>query len=206
MNSVSYASPDAPLFGSLGIQQTDMVKSGWSKVNQANAAAGPTPSGVPADVASFAPAFVVPSMLDKGTPGVPRQPGQPPAQPPAQRPGQPPAQRPGQPPAQPGAGGPIKLSNPPGKHQVHMVYGAWCGHSKRALPAFQELVKMTDVTTSSGQPIEFVLTEDTNKALVKEMQVRGFPTYKYVLPDGTVKPFNAGNRSKEAILESAKKL
>jgi thiol-disulfide isomerase/thioredoxin len=87
-----------------------------------------------------------------------------------------------------------------------MVYGAWCGHSKRALPAFQELVKMTDVTTSSGQPIEFVLTEDTNKALVKEMQVRGFPTYKYVLPDGTVKPFNAGNRSKEAILESAKKL
>ena len=87
-----------------------------------------------------------------------------------------------------------------------MVYGAWCGHSKRALPAFQELVAMTDVTTASGKPLEFVLTEDTNRELVKEMNVRGFPTYKYVLPDGTVQPFDAGNRSKETILANAKKL
>ena len=42
--------------------------------------------------------------------------------------------------------------------------------------------------------------------LVKEMNVRGFPTYKYVLPDGTVQPFDAGNRSKETILANAKKL
>ena len=91
--------------------------------------------------------------------------------------------------------------------EVHMVYGAWCGHSKNALPAFEELVKMKDVTTNGGLPVEFILTEDTSKDMEKfKSKVKGFPTYMVVNKDGKIEELKGHNRGKDSILEAVKKL
>ena len=94
-----------------------------------------------------------------------------------------------------------------GGYDVLMVYGEWCGHSKRALPAFTDLAGMKDVKTPSGKSVHFVLVnEKDEREKVAALGVRGFPTYMVVYPTGEVKPFNAGNRSKEFILAEAEKL
>lgn len=94
-----------------------------------------------------------------------------------------------------------------GDLEVHMVYGAWCGHSKRALPAFEELVKETGVKTSGGASVKFVLTEDKSDGMEKfKGKVRGFPTYMVVKPDGSMDELNGHDRSKESIINAVKAL
>lgn len=90
--------------------------------------------------------------------------------------------------------------------EVHMVYAEWCGHSQNALEPFKELVDMTDVSTSSGKPVKFVLTEQSSDGF-KEFKgkVKGFPTY--MLKDGAnLKEINVGDRSKDSILSAVEKL
>jgi len=90
--------------------------------------------------------------------------------------------------------------------EVHMVYAEWCGHSQNALAPFEELVKMTDVTTSSGRPVNFVLTEQSSEGF-KEFKgkVKGFPTY--MIKDGSsLNEINVGDRSKDSILSAVEKL
>lgn len=90
--------------------------------------------------------------------------------------------------------------------EVHMVYAKWCGHSQNALPPFEELVKMTDVTTSSGRPVKFVLTEQSSDGF-KEFKgkVKGFPTY--MVKDGSkLEEIDVGDRSKDSVLSAVEKL
>ena len=118
---------------------------------------------------------------------------------------QPPAQ---QPPVQPTPfAQPPPAQQPPsggGKPvEVHMVYGEWCGHSKRAMPAFEELVKESGVTTGSGSPVKFVMTEDTSPGMEQfKSKVRGFPTYMVVKPDGSMEELNGHDRSKDSIINA----
>jgi len=44
--------------------------------------------------------------------------------------------------------------------KVYMVYGDWCGWSKKALGPFKEAMNESGVTTSMGTPVEFTLIED----------------------------------------------
>ena len=91
-------------------------------------------------------------------------------------------------------------------YEVHFVYAEWCGHSKKAKPAMMELTKNNTVKSSSGKSVKFVMTPDTTE-LAKSMKVRGYPTYKVKdLSTGTISDFNAGDRSKEAIMTEAAKL
>tara|TARA_B100000214_G_scaffold58799_3_gene38113 strand:+ start:8783 stop:9613 length:831 start_codon:yes stop_codon:yes gene_type:complete len=94
--------------------------------------------------------------------------------------------------------------------EVHMVYGGWCGHSRNALPAFEELVKVTDVQTSKGSPVKFVLTEDKSEGMKRfregEPKVTGFPTYMVVKPDDTMEVLQGHDRTKDSIITAVKKL
>ena len=91
-----------------------------------------------------------------------------------------------------------------------MVYGGWCGHSRNALPAFEELVPMKDVTTSTGSPVSFILTEDKSDEMKRfregDPPVTGFPTYMVVKPDGTMEKLQGHDRSKDSIITAAKAL
>lgn len=94
--------------------------------------------------------------------------------------------------------------------EVHMVYGSWCGHSRNALPAFEELVKVNDIQTSVGTPIKFVLTEDKSDGMKRfregEPKVRGFPTYMIVKSDDTMEVLQGHDRSKDSIIKAVKEL
>lgn len=91
--------------------------------------------------------------------------------------------------------------------ELHMVYGAWCGHSKRAIPAFEELVKEKGVKTSAGTPVNFVLTEDKSEGMAQfKGEVRGFPTYMVVKPDGSMEKLEKHDRSKDSIISAMKEL
>ena len=92
-----------------------------------------------------------------------------------------------------------------GDLEVHMVYGAWCGHSKRALPAFEELVKESGVKTGGGSSVKFVLTEDKSDEMEKfKGKVRGFPTYMVVKSDGTMDELKGHDRSKDSSLTQSR--
>jgi thiol-disulfide isomerase/thioredoxin len=95
--------------------------------------------------------------------------------------------------------------------EVHFVYAEWCGHSQNAIPAFEELTKMSDVKTQSGIPVTFVMTEEQSDEFSQfKGKVKGFPTYMTVLKEnGEVKSLEellVQSRSKEGILEAAKEL
>ena len=97
------------------------------------------------------------------------------------------------------------------KIEIHMVYGEWCGHSKRAKPAFEELVSKTDVTTSNGTPVTFVMTDDKSEAMAQfREKVRGFPTYMTVIKEGdnitSMEQLNGHDRSKDSIIDAVKVL
>ena len=100
--------------------------------------------------------------------------------------------------------------NPPiggGGLEVHMVYGDWCGHSQRALPAFEELIKDNSVKTGLGSSVKFVLTDDKGEGMAKfKEQVKGFPTYMVVKPDGSMEVLNGHDRSKDSIIKAVKAL
>ena len=91
-----------------------------------------------------------------------------------------------------------------GPIEVHMVYAEWCGHSKRALPAFDKLVNNQSVTTKSGRKVTFVKTDEKSKDF-KDFKVRGFPSY--MVKDGrNIAPINVGDRSEQSIIDAVKEL
>jgi len=102
--------------------------------------------------------------------------------------------------------------NPPiggggGGLEVHMVYGDWCGHSKRAMPDFEELLKDTSVKTGAGSPVKFVMTDDKGEGMAKfKEKVKGFPTYMVVKSDGSMEVLNGHDRSKDSIITAVKAL
>ena len=92
-----------------------------------------------------------------------------------------------------------------------MVYGDWCGHSKRAKPAFEDLVPMKDVKTSEGSTVSFVMTDDKSDGMsLFRGIVRGFPTYMVVIKQGInvvlMEVLKDHDRSKDKLLDATKAL
>ena len=133
------------------------------------------------------------------------QPGQQPVMPPTNR-GmvQPPSKQMMPPTAPMGPGGEGPGGEGPGGAggaEVHFVFGEWCGHSRNAKPEFQGLVSRTDVTTSNGIPVKFVMTEDTSPGMEKfKSSVQGFPSYMLVKPDGQMEELMGHNRTADSIV------
>ena len=85
--------------------------------------------------------------------------------------------------------------------EVHFVFGEWCGHSRNAKPEFQNLVSRSDVKTSNGMPVKFVMTEDTSPGMEKfKSSVQGFPSYMMVKPNGQMEELVGHNRTADSIV------
>jgi thiol-disulfide isomerase/thioredoxin len=183
-----------------------------------------TPGVTGSDFKPFDPSSIDGSLLDAqfGGMGMDFQAGQP--QPGHPQPGHPQAGHPqaghpqaghpqagplqaGPPQAGPPQAGPPQAGAPQagGAVEVHMIYGTWCGHSKRAMPAFEELVTDNSITTANGSPVKFVMTEDTSPGMKQfEKEVNGFPSYMLVKGDGSMEPLEGHDRGKESIIEAVK--
>ena len=87
-----------------------------------------------------------------------------------------------------------------------MVYAEWCGHSQNALGAFEGLVDKTDVKTSDGKTVKFVLTEQSSDGFEEfKGKVKGFPSYM-VKEGGELTEVDVGDRSESAIISAAEGL
>ena len=217
-DNMIYSSPSAPNFGKI-LELNDVVPLHDYKRKQANGAGSPSAprAAAPSQFGSLAPAAVVPHALKEAPPGGPPggpPPGGPPGGPP---PGGPPSGGPpggpppggprgGQHPAPPGGprGGPPPPPTNDGEIELHMVYAEWCGHSKRAKPAFEQLVQRNDVVTSSGKKVKFIMTEEKSPNF-KYFKVNGFPSY--VIKEGTsLSQIDVGDRSVDSIIKRVQSL
>ena len=203
-DNMIYSSPSAPNFGKI-LELNDVVPLHDYKRKQANGAGSPSAprAAAPSQFGSLAPAAVVPHALKEAPPGGP--PGGPP---PGGPPGGPPPGGPrgGQHPAPPGGprGGPPPPPTNDGEIELHMVYAEWCGHSKRAKPAFEQLVQRNDVVTSSGKKVKFIMTEEKSPNF-KYFKVNGFPSY--VIKEGTsLSQIDVGDRSVDSIIKRVQSL
>ena len=165
-----------------------------------------TPGSVSgSDFQPFDPSSTSGSLLDVQFGGIQVAPQPGPPQPGPPQPGPPQPGPPHQGPPQPGPphqGPPHQGPPQPGGDgvEVHMVYGSWCGHSKRAMPDFEELVSDTSVKTANGSPVKFVMTEDTSPGMEQfKAKVNGFPTYMVVKGNGEMIELEGHNRTKASI-------
>jgi thiol-disulfide isomerase/thioredoxin len=87
-----------------------------------------------------------------------------------------------------------KIDNPNGEKAVVMVFGAWCGWSKKSMPTF--------AAAAAESTVSFYLLEDKDaKAVIQKYSIRGFPTFLKF--NNGVKQDYKGDRSKESLLEFA---
>ena len=94
-----------------------------------------------------------------------------------------------------------------GQLELHMVYGDWCGHSRRAVPAFEELMKETGVRTAAGSSVKFFMTKDDSPDMKQFREVvTGFPSYMVVKADKTMEKLTEHDRSKDGIKAAVEKL
>ena len=89
-----------------------------------------------------------------------------------------------------------------------MIYTAWCGHSKNALPAFDKLMGDYDGKMLNGYKLNIKKYDaDQNEEMKKKYSIRGFPSYVMeVMQNGNVvgdfKPVN--ERSYDGLLNYLK--
>ena len=81
-----------------------------------------------------------------------------------------------------------------------VVYADWCGHCKRFMPEYKNL--MTNYDKINGVKLYALNSEEPqNKELIQKMDVRGFPTIRFY-PQGLTEKFQDydGDRSAKAIM------
>lgn len=75
-----------------------------------------------------------------------------------------------------------------GKKEVHvkMYYAPWCGHSNKAKPEFDKVIKKHHNKNINGVGIKASIVHSENdKDEVKKQNIQGFPTYKaHIIQDG----------------------
>ena len=121
------------------------------------------------------------------------------------RPGQFQADLPGQPPLVPAS----QMQRAPqggqggqaGQAELHMVYGDWCGHSKRALPEYEKLMAKGTIKTSDGTSVAIKKTTDKDPSMDQfKSVVKGFPTY-ILKKDGKMMEVNNHDRTAKKLEE-----
>ena len=90
-------------------------------------------------------------------------------------------------------------------NQLVIAKADWCGHCKKAKPAFDALVAASPIKLKDGTSVTVrVLDADRDKAEVESMNVRGFPSIIY-MKGGSPMEYS-GERTYEGVvsfLESA---
>jgi thiol-disulfide isomerase/thioredoxin len=61
--------------------------------------------------------------------------------------------------------------------ELLIIKAAWCGHCRNAAPEFKKLVDAKTITTKSGQVLKVrMLDSETDKAEIKALDIKGYPT------------------------------
>lgn len=84
-------------------------------------------------------------------------------------------------------------------------YAPWCGHCKKLAPEFE---KAATILSSHVPPVVLAKVDanvETNKALARAYQIRGFPTLKIVRNGGTIVQDYKGPREADGIVTYLKK-
>ena len=101
-----------------------------------------------------------------------------------------------------------------GKHKevrMIMLFAPWCGYSKKARPAFEQLIEKYHGQTLNGVMIKVILYDtDKRKDVVEKYKVKGFPSYFLEVEenDGSVDVTSINDRDLDrlsAAIESATK-
>ena len=83
--------------------------------------------------------------------------------------------------------------------ELVIVKAEWCGHCKKAMPQFNQLVRNSPIKLQDGSEVKVRLLDEANdKAEVKMLGVSGFPTIKYMV-DGEAQDYN-GPRTYDGVL------
>lgn len=90
----------------------------------------------------------------------------------------------------------LKKAPQSGAGGLVIISVVWCGHCKRALPELEQVSKLTGAMF----PI-YKMDGDKNKSIISSMGVSGFPTIKFIQPDGQIVDNYQGAREKKAILD-----
>lgn len=91
-----------------------------------------------------------------------------------------------------------------GKPVMVMVQADWCGHCKRAKPAYQQLADECSSTVTCATVNAGSDSSDSEKALVKRLGVRGFPTFLLYV-NGVKKDIDIKSRDVEGFKTSLRK-
>ena len=67
---------------------------------------------------------------------------------------------------------------------IMFFYADWCGHCKKAKPAFTSLV--------SQMPDRAEMVDCTSKKVASQYGIRGFPTYRYYTNNDTYEEYKGG--------------
>ncbi len=91
-----------------------------------------------------------------------------------------------------------------GGYQFSMVYAPWCGHCKSFLPTYENFMESSPITVN-GKSVQITKIDgDADKAAAEKFDVKGFPTFVLVSPDGSHKQYE-GAREPAAIKQFIEK-
>lgn len=77
-----------------------------------------------------------------------------------------------------------------------LVYASWCGHCQRFMPEYQ---KFADAARGKGYRVYRIESAKLNPAISALIGVQGYPTLKFVLPDGKIGHSYTGPRTVESL-------
>lgn len=72
-----------------------------------------------------------------------------------------------------------------GGYQFAMVYAPWCGHCQAFKDTYKDFMKSSPMTVN-GKSVELIKIDgDEDKAAAEKYNVKGFPTFVLISPDGS---------------------
>jgi protein disulfide-isomerase A6 len=76
--------------------------------------------------------------------------------------------------------------SPPSVPTFTMFYADWCGHCKKAKPAFVEFMSNGEVQIGEKKIKVAMINADSGDEKLNRMSVQGYPTFMLELPSGKV--------------------
>lgn len=90
--------------------------------------------------------------------------------------------------------------SPPSEPTFTMFFAEWCGHCKKAKPAFLEFMADGNMTVGSTTIKVDMVDADGDDERLKALPVKGYPTFILQMPDGSIKEYK-GPREPSGYLE-----
>ena len=97
-----------------------------------------------------------------------------------------------------------KLKVIQGTCKIVLFHATWCGYCKKFMPHWDQFKKING-STLNGKKIELVEVESSEKELINENDIQGYPTVKGMRDDGSVVVFE-GDRTLEGLKEFANEI